>query len=181
MEQVLGGQVVPHHLPHDGQDDRARMLEVPRPLPLGTAESVVELDAPAELSEHRFQRGTRRPPRVFRRKPRQRQRRLGQAEIAGGLAVVQQAVEVANLQPRALVDRGDPHERLLDDAGVGLDGRLAVEIDGGVDNAAAMLQGVGRRVGPAAAQVQPSRGTAPDDLVLAERAGRRRRRRHRWK
>ena len=71
-------------------------------------------------------------------------------------------------QLRPVVDGVDPDLGLRDDPGVDLDRRLAVEVDGRVDDAAAVLEGVGRRVRPSAAEVEPRGRAAPDDLVGAE-------------
>ncbi len=69
-----------------------------------------------------------------------------------------------------MVDGTDPDVRIPGHAGIDLDGRLAVEVDGRVDDAAAVFQGIGRRVRPAPAQIETGRGAAPDDLVLAQGA-----------
>src|SRR3990172_13383271 len=79
-----------------------------------------------------------------------------------------QVVEPGHLDAGPEVDGSDADDRLGDHAGVGLDGRLAVEVDGHVDHAAAELQGGRRGIGPAAAGVEASGCSAPDDLVAAQ-------------
>ena len=67
----------------------------------------------------------------------------------------------------------------LDHAAVAVDRRLAVEVDRGVDDAAAVLQGVGRRIGPAAAEFEARGRAAPDGFVGAQGVARARVRGHR--
>ena len=61
--------------------------------------------------------------------------------------------------------------RRLADTREGLHRRLSVEIDRDVDDLPAVLQAVGRRVGPSAGQIEPRGRTAPDDLVVEDVAG----------
>ena len=72
----------------------------------------------------------------------------------------------------AEINRAHDQFRALGELGEHLDGRLAVEVGGHVQHLAAVLDAVGRRVGPAAGQVEPDRAARPDDLVLHHVAAR---------
>jgi len=142
---------------------------------LGNGGQGRQLDSASKVLQ-RLSQGTR-PRSAARpgRQARQRQGRLGQGETAGGFAVVQQVLEPANLDANAQVDRADADDRLVDHADVRLDRRLSVEVDRRVHHAAAPLERIGGRVGPAPADIEPRRRAGPDDFIAAQHAARRRR------
>jgi hypothetical protein len=147
------------------------ILEVPVHCP-GNGRQGRQLDAATEGLEGLFQ--ALDAPAPIRHQAGQGQGRFGQSEAAGCLAIVQQILELADLDPHAQIDRADPDHGLLDHPNIRLDRRLAVQIHRGVGDAAAPFQGIGRGVRPAAAEIQPGRSAGPDDLIAAQHTVRRR-------
>ncbi len=104
------------------------MLEVPSPLPLGIAASVVSSMPPPKASRV-FLRLFFPVAAAVRRQTGKDHRGFRQGEAARRLAVIHQVFELAHLDPHAQIDRADPNHRLVDHPHVGLNRRLAVEID----------------------------------------------------
>ena len=146
-----------------------RMLEVPEAAALGNADQRGQLDAAAELLEH-VARASCSPGQsaISGEKPEMASAALARAKRSPGPAVIEQFCEIADFEVHAAVDRTQPDHRLVDHAAVAVDGRLAVEVDRGVDDVAAVFERVGGRVGPAAAELDARRRAAPDGFVGAQ-------------
>ena len=99
---------------------------------------------------------------------RQHQCGLGDGEGTAHLAIVGELVVGADDLGRTEVDAAQHDVRLTTGLDIGLDGGLPVELDGKVDDIAALHETERRGVGPTAGNVDAHGGTPPDNLITVD-------------
>ena len=165
VEDLAPVQFAAHQPPDDGHDHRPQDARGAQAAALGNPHERGEFDAAAEFLEHLAERNLGRPRGRLGRETRNSQRGFGQREGIARPAEIEQLIEIADLDAASTVDRGHANHGLEDGAAIAMDGRLAVQVDGYVGDVAAVFERVGRRVGPAPAEIHTGRAPAPDGLI----------------